>query len=169
MNAGAAIHVVVADDDPDVLRRLTSQIAGWGYRVTATQTRGELLTILSRERPVLVLLDLRFGEADGLELLRQIRDLDPDLPVALLTAHGSIDTAVSAMRGGAYDFLTKPPDLTRLRVLIAHAAEKQSLAVRLRKLEAAAVSPASGWLAKVQCNAADRDAVEDRDQPTPRC
>ena len=53
---------------------------------------------LSAERPALVLLDLRFGDTDGLELLRQLNDMAPGLPVALLTAHGSIDAAVSAMQ-----------------------------------------------------------------------
>jgi len=70
----------------------------------------------------------------------QLLSTSPDVPVALLTAYGSIDTAVAAMRSGAYDFLTKPPNLTRLRVLLTHAAEKQALAAKVRKLEALAVS-----------------------------
>jgi DNA-binding NtrC family response regulator len=134
--------VVIADDDPDVLRWMSNLITNWGCRVAAAETKGELLTLLTREQPQLVLLDLRFGSTDGLELLQQIRAASPDLPVALLTGHGSIDAAVSAIRAGAYDFLTKPPDQTRLRMLIAHAAEKQALAARVRKLESVTLSPA---------------------------
>jgi len=131
---------MIADDDVNVLSLLAQQVDRWGYRSVAARSKGELLTALVRERPVLVLLDLQFGQDDGLEVMRQILSMSPDLPIALLTAHGSIDTAVSAMRSGAYDFLTKPPDLTRLRVLLSHAAEKQALAARVRKLEALAVS-----------------------------
>jgi len=133
--------VVIADDDRDVLAMLGSHIERWGYRVATTQSKGELLSLLVRERPIIVLLDLRFGDADGLELMQQILTGSPNLPIALLTGHGSIGTAVSAIQSGAYDFLTKPPDLTRLRVLLAHAAEKQSLAARVQNLESLAVAP----------------------------
>lgn len=133
--------VVIADDDLDVLRLLGGHIGRWGYRVVGVPNKGELLSVLVRVRPLLLLLDLKFGESDGLELLRQILVGSPDMPIALLTAHGTIATAVAAMQAGAYDFLTKPPDLTRLRVLIAHASEKQALAARVRNLESIAVSP----------------------------
>jgi two-component system, NtrC family, response regulator HydG len=132
--------VLIADDDPEVLALLGTHIGRWGYRVMLARGKGELLTTLVRHRPILVLLDLQFGDANGLEVMGQLLSTSPDLPVALLTAYGSIDTAVSAMRSGAYDFLTKPPDLTRLRVLLTHAAEKQALAAKVRKLEALAVS-----------------------------
>ena len=133
--------VIIADDDSDVLSLLGAHVRRWGYEVTGVMSKGELLSALVQTRPLLVLLDLRFGDSDGLELLQQILASSPDLPVAMLTAHGSIAAAVSAMQAGAYDFLTKPLDFTRLRVLLAHALEKQALAARLRSLEALAVSP----------------------------
>ncbi|MFO0935865.1 MAG: sigma-54 dependent transcriptional regulator [Gemmataceae bacterium] len=144
MGKGSPSLVVIADDDPDVTDLLCHRITQWGYRAMAAGTKTELMSILSRERPTLLLLDLRFGDVDGLELLRQLKDVSPELAVALLTAHGSIDTAVSAMRLGAYDFVTKPPDTNRLRILIGHAAEKERLADRVRKLESLVAATPAG-------------------------
>ena len=136
--------IVIADDDPDVLAILETYIGTWGYRTAAARTKAGLMALLFRERPTLVLLDLRFGDTDGMELLGQLLGVCPDLPVALLTGHASVDAAVTAMRLGAYDFLTKPPDLRRLRVPLNHAADKQALAERVRKLEARAGAAAPG-------------------------
>ena len=96
--------VLIADDDPDVLAVLEAIIRSWGCRVSLAHTKAELMARLYQERPTLVLLDLQFGETDGMDLLRQLLSACPDLPVALLTGHGSINTAVTAMRLGAYDF-----------------------------------------------------------------
>jgi len=127
--------IVIADDDRDVLNLLAHKIESWGYRAGIAQTKAELMAMISKERPALVLLDLQFGDLNGIELLQQLQATFPEMPVAMLTAHGSIDTAVSAMRWGAYDFLTKPPDFTRLQVMIGHATEKHTLQSQIQKLE----------------------------------
>src|SRR5207247_464619 len=87
------------------------------------------------ERPQLLLLDLRFGEHDGVELLTQLHADHPEMAVVLMTAHGSIDSAVTAMKRGAFDYLTKPPDLNRLRVILGHLEEKQGLSEQIKRLE----------------------------------
>ena len=133
--------ILVADDDPDVSALLCKLISGWGFRARAAGTKAELMAELFRERPAVVLLDLQFGDIDGLELLRQLLEVVPDLTVAMLTGHGSIEIAVTAMRLGAYDFLTKPPDVRRLRVIVNHAVEKQALAARVKTLESLTASP----------------------------
>ncbi|QVL31877.1 sigma-54-dependent Fis family transcriptional regulator [Telmatocola sphagniphila] len=127
--------VMIADDDTDVTVLLARHIEGWGYSTVIANDKRTLLALLSNYKPTLLLLDLRFGTTDGLELLPQLLQLAPDLMVALLTAHGSIDTAVAAMKLGAYDFLTKPPDLNRLKVSIKHAVEKQAMNRRIQELE----------------------------------
>ncbi len=129
--------VIVADDCPDVLALLMNRITAWGYRVAPARTKAELFARLSAECPAVVLLDLRFGDADGLEVLRQVNDMAPDLPVALLTGHGSVELAVAAMRLGAYDFVTKSADLAPLRGVLGRAVERQRLAVRGRKPDVA--------------------------------
>jgi DNA-binding NtrC family response regulator len=127
--------VLVADDDPDVLRLMEQHLRAWDCRVVGVADKASLLAELACERPQLLLLDLRFGEHDGVELLPQLHADHPAMDVVLLTAHGSIDSAVTAMKRGAYDYLTKPPDLHRLRVILSHLEEKQVLNEQIKRLE----------------------------------
>jgi DNA-binding NtrC family response regulator len=127
--------VLIADDDAHVLRALEHHIGGWGCRVACAARKADLYELLSRALPALLLLDRRFGEYDGIELLQELKQTYPDLTVVLLTAHGSIDSAVTAIKLGAYDYLTKPPDLMRLQVVVHHVLEKHRLSQRIRRLE----------------------------------
>lgn len=132
--------ILIADDDTDVIGLLQHWLHEWGYRTGTATNKMELMARLSQEKPALLLLDFRFGVTDGLELLRQLLDFAPDLSVVMLTGHGSINLAVSAMRLGAYDFLTKPPDPARLQVVLRHACEKLALARQVKKLESMVVA-----------------------------
>ena len=127
--------VVIADDDPVVLKLLERYLFQWNYQTLAAPDKAALLKVLSTERPALVLLDLRFGAHDGVEVLREILQKWPKLIVVMLTAFGSIETAVSAIRHGAYEYLTKPPDFNRLMVTLQHAIEKQRLTERIEELQ----------------------------------
>jgi DNA-binding NtrC family response regulator len=113
----------VADDDPQFLRIIEHHIRSWSYRVDCVTDKGQLLRHLSRERPDLMLMDVRFGEHDGIEVLRQILGDHEGLRVAMLTAFGSIDNAIAATKMGAIDYLTKPVDLGRLRAVVSLAQE----------------------------------------------
>ncbi|HEU4410756.1 MAG TPA: sigma-54 dependent transcriptional regulator [Polyangiaceae bacterium] len=122
-----APHVLVVDDDEELCELLTLRLEGRGYRVS-TETRARAaLARLGREHVDAALLDLRLFDADGLEVLSEVRDRSPDVPVIVLTAHGSIDTAVEAMRRGAYGFLTKPFVDHELLQKLAHAVESFAL------------------------------------------
>jgi two-component system, NtrC family, response regulator HydG len=127
--------VLVADDDPDVLRLMEHHLRAWDCRVQGVSDKTQLFAELQREPPQLLLLDLRFGAHDGVELLTQLQAEHPDMAVVMLTAHGSIDSAVTAIKRGAYDYLTKPPDLNRLRVMLSHLEEKQGLNEQIKQLE----------------------------------
>ncbi|MFO0875783.1 MAG: sigma-54 dependent transcriptional regulator [Gemmataceae bacterium] len=127
--------VLLADDDADVLRVMTYHLQTWNYRVLGVPDRDTLLHQLERETPGVLLLDLQLGATDGLQLLPQILQRWPGLPVVMLTAHGSIDSAVTAIKQGAFDFLTKPPDLARMQMVLRHATERKGLSERIRKLE----------------------------------
>src|SRR5207253_3948149 len=107
----------------------------WNYRVVTVSSKARLLEELDKELPSLLLLDLRFGEHDGVELMQQLLRSRSDLTIVLMTGHGSIDNAVTAIKLGAYDYLTKPPDLHRLRIILEHAAEKSRLTQRIKRLE----------------------------------
>ncbi|MNK14415.1 C4-dicarboxylate transport transcriptional regulatory protein DctD [compost metagenome] len=131
-------HAVFIDDD-DELRRATIQtLKLHGISVDAYASARAALPALSREFDGVVVTDIRMPDMDGLQLFRRLRDVDPDIPVILITGHGDIATAVQCMQDGAYDFLSKPYPADRLIAAIAHAAEKRHLVLENRRLREAA-------------------------------
>lgn len=127
--------VITADDDAEILKVVRFRLERWGYRVIEVPSKKELLARLSEEFPAVLLLDLRFGESDGLEVLRELLSRMPQLIVVMLTGHGSIDNAVSAMKMGAFDYLTKPVQENRLQIAVQHAVEKFHQNQRIAQLE----------------------------------
>lgn len=115
--------IVVADDDPQFLQVMSFHLRKWDYEVALAASKGELLQRLEEGRPAALLIDVRFGEHDGVEVLREVLDRRPQLKAVMLTAFGSIETAITAIRFGAVDFLTKPVDLNRLRATVNRAVE----------------------------------------------
>jgi len=103
-------HILVVDDDADLLRLLSMRLTAAGYRVTATASAEEALVKIAMSRPQLVLSDVQLPGKDGLALFDAIRAQHPSLPVILLTAHGTIPDAVEATARGVYTYLTKPFD-----------------------------------------------------------
>ncbi|MEY4514712.1 MAG: hypothetical protein RLZZ450_6834 [Pseudomonadota bacterium] len=122
-------HVVVIDDEEDLCELITLRLEHNGYRVSSERSCRGALEILEREVVDAMLLDLRLDGENGLDLLVEVQKRVLDLPVIILTAHGTIETAVQAMKSGAYGFLTKPFDDHELVEKIAHACEH----VRLRR------------------------------------
>lgn len=122
-------HVLVVDDDEDLCELLALRLEHHGFRASTEATRRGAIEVLEREGVDAVLLDLRLQDDDGLEVLTVLQTRSLDLPVIMLTAHGSIDYAVEAMRRGAYGFLTKPFDDHELIQKLEHAVER----IRLRR------------------------------------
>jgi len=116
-------HVLVIDDEEDLCVLLEMRLEHHGYAVTTEVSARGALALLEREVFDVVILDLRLEDGDGMDVLQKIRALDPDLPVVMLTAHGSIEAAVEAMRYGAYGFLTKPFHDHELLQRLEHALE----------------------------------------------
>ena len=106
----APAHVLVVDDDPDLLRLLSMRLRAWGIRVSTAISAEEGLSRVAIETPQLVISDIRLPGKDGLALFREIHASRPTLPVILLTAHGTIPDAVQAMSQGVFGYLTKPFD-----------------------------------------------------------
>ncbi|HEY1151575.1 MAG TPA: sigma 54-interacting transcriptional regulator, partial [Pseudoduganella sp.] len=106
MAAGA--HLLLVDDDPDLLRLLSMRLEANGYKVTGVDSAEAALARMSMELPAMVISDIRLPGRDGMALFQQIRRQYPALPVILLTAHGTIPDAVEATSLGAYAYLTKP-------------------------------------------------------------
>ncbi len=127
--------VVVADDDPDLLNIMEFHLSEWGYEVACAANRQQLFDQLASELADLVLLDLHFGAHNGIDVLSMLAQEQSAPPVVILTAYGTIGTAVAATKLGAYDYLTKPPDLERLQTLVARAIEQRRLKLRVRGLD----------------------------------
>ena len=102
--------ILIVDDDHKLLRVMTLQLEAEGFQVAAASSGEQALDTLQQRRPQLVLADLRMPGMDGMELLDRIQEVQPSLPVIILTAHGAIPDAVEATRRGAVDFVTKPMD-----------------------------------------------------------
>jgi len=126
--------VLLVDDEPGVLFTLGELLVDRGHRALSARSGEEALTKL--EEADAVVTDLSMPRMNGLELLAQIAQRDPALPVILLTAHGSEKVAVAAMKQGAYDYVAKPFDIDELAVVIERALEARRLRIDNRRLAA---------------------------------
>ena len=129
--------VLIVEDQSEVTQLLADLLRQAGYD-TATATNGDdALALAAAHRPDFVLLDLTLPGRDGMQVLRELHALDPELPVTILTGAGSSDRAREAMKNGASDFFTKPFDNQELLASIADAlANRRALGVRREALEA---------------------------------
>jgi DNA-binding NtrC family response regulator len=124
----ARASLLVADDDPVARDLLVEVLERDGYRVRGAGS-GEECVCLARTEPFdLALVDLRMPDLDGLKVLARLTALQPPVPVLILTAFATIDTAIEAIRAGAYDYLSKPFRIEEIRVVVRRALEAQRLA-----------------------------------------
>ena len=121
--------ILVIDDEPILRDSLEIALKTSGYEVTTARSGEEGLEIFQRENPDLVLLDHWLPGINGDEVLRQIKERDPEIPVIIMTAQGSIELAVNSMKIGAFDFLVKPFDLDQIEALVRRGLDR----VRLKK------------------------------------
>ncbi|MHC1789422.1 sigma-54-dependent transcriptional regulator [Solidesulfovibrio sp.] len=120
--------VLVVDDDAGHLSMLRTVLSGWGYAAQGADDGAKAVAMI-RERPYdAVLLDVRMAGMGGMEALARIKDYNPAVPVLIMTAYSSVETAVSALKSGAYDYLTKPLDLDVLRLTLERALDHVRLA-----------------------------------------
>ena len=127
-------RILVVDDD-ESLRRVTQvQLEDEGYAVTTAPNADEALHVLARNQQDLVLTDLNMPGISGVELLREIRSEYPDTSVILVTAFGTVDSAVEAMKVGAFDYITKPVNPDSLRLIVGRALEHLSLREEVKSL-----------------------------------
>ncbi len=129
-------HVLVADDEALIRQSLRTTLVREGFDVTVAGSGAETWLRFSEDRPDVVLLDLVLGDADGLDLLRRMRQEAPDTKVILISAHGSIESAVAAMKLGGYDFIKKPFELDEIVAAVRNAARTHALEHRVAYLTA---------------------------------
>ncbi len=116
--------ILIVDDQHSVRFGLRSLLEGEGYRVLEADTGAQALALITEQAPQLILLDLRLPDTDGLTLLPRIKAIDDEAPIIMLTAHGTIETAITALKNGAENFLTKPFDPDSLLILIARTLDQ---------------------------------------------
>jgi two-component system response regulator AtoC len=128
-------RILVVDDDRDMREMIEEDLVRRGHEVLTAAEGSAALDILRNEDADTVLTDLNMPGTGGIELCRALQAERPDLPVVILTAFGSFDTALSALRAGAYDFVTKPVDLDLLALTLDRAVRHRRLEQTLRRLQ----------------------------------
>ncbi len=123
--------ILIVDDERLIRQSLEKQLAGQGYVAVSADSGRMAISLVEEELPDLVLLDLRLPDLNGIEVLRRLREIDKSLMVIIMTAYGSIDTAIAAIRSGAYDYLTKPFDMETVLLAIRQALEASNLKRKL--------------------------------------
>jgi len=123
----ASGHILVVDDEPGIRQALRQMLEYEGYQVRVAEDGPAALQAYNEEPPDLVLLDIKMAPMDGLEVLENLRAKDPDAVVVMISGHGSVETAVEALKRGAFDFLEKPPDRQVVLRRIANALAEREL------------------------------------------
>lgn len=129
------MRVLVVDDEKNIRRIMTTALESMDYETASASNRATAIETLKAERCDVVLLDLKLGQENGLELLDEITRLAPQAAVVMMTAYASIETAVDAMRRGAFDYLPKPCTPDQLRQVLARIEKTRKLERRLAELE----------------------------------
>ena len=119
--------ILVVDDDPYIQEALGDRLESLGYRVARASDGKQALELIDHQEPQMVFLDIEMPGMKGLDVLREIRTREKDFPVVMITAYGSIDLAVEAMKEGAYDFVPKPFKPSHIALVVEKALERQRL------------------------------------------
>jgi two-component system nitrogen regulation response regulator NtrX len=126
--------ILIVDDEVSILNSLSSILEDEGYQVTVAKSGTEAIKLYAVEPPDLMLLDIWMPDMDGLETLRRIRELAPTAQVMMMSGHGSIETAVKAIKLGAYDYIEKPLSLENVTLRVKHALDQYRLEQENRTL-----------------------------------
>lgn len=123
----SATRLLVVDDEQDLLELLVSRLKRKGFDVDSASTAEDALELVKKNEYDIGVYDIRLPRMDGIELLKETKKIQSDIEVLILTGHGTIDTAIEAMKMGAFDYITKPYNLSELELTIGKAAENKVL------------------------------------------
>ncbi|MBD3178674.1 MAG: response regulator [Candidatus Latescibacteria bacterium] len=127
--------ILIVDDEQTIRWSLGESLKSEGYTVEDTENGNKGLKSFSEDPADLAILDLKLPDTNGIELLKEIKKMDPDVPVIMMTAYGEIETAVEAIKCGAYDFLLKPFQIPKMKIAIKNAFEQSKLKNELHELK----------------------------------
>ncbi len=128
-------NILIIDDEKAIRKTLSEILSYEGYKIDEAGDGEEGLKKFSEKSYDLVLCDIKMPKLDGIEFLERSKEINPDVPVIMISGHGNIDTAVEAVKKGAFDYISKPPDLNRLLITLRNALDKQSLVTETKVLK----------------------------------
>ncbi len=127
--------ILIIDDEKAIRKTLSEILSYEGYKIEEASDGEEGLRKFRDKTFDVVLCDIKMPKLDGIEFLDKVREYNPDVPVIMISGHGTIETAVEAVKKGAYDYIAKPPDLNRLLITIRNAMDKTNLVAETRVLK----------------------------------
>jgi DNA-binding NtrC family response regulator len=127
-------NILIIDDEKSIRKTLSEILSYEGYKVDEAADGAEGLKMFKEKQYDAVLCDIKMPKMDGLEFLEKAKEANPDVPIVMVSGHGNIDTAVEAVKKGAYDYISKPPDLNRLLVTLRNAMDKSTLVAETKVL-----------------------------------
>ena len=128
-------NILIIDDEKAIRKTLTEILSYEGYKIDEAGDGEVGLKKFSEKAYDLVLCDIKMPKLDGIEFLEKAKTVNPDIPVIMISGHGNIDTAVEAVKKGAFDYISKPPDLNRLLITLRNALDKQNLVTETKVLK----------------------------------
>lgn len=126
--------ILIIDDEKAIRRTLTDILSFEGFTIDEAADGAEGIKKIKENNYDCILCDIKMPKMDGMEVLTAAREEKPDIPFIMISGHGNIETAVEAVKKGAYDFISKPPDLNRLLITIRNAMDKKSLVAETKQL-----------------------------------
>lgn len=127
--------ILIIDDEKAIRKTLSEILSFEGYKIDEAGDGEEGLKRFSEKSYDLVLCDIKMPKLDGIEFLEKAKVINADVPIIMISGHGNIDTAVEAVKKGAFDYISKPPDLNRLLITLRNATEKQELVAQTKVLK----------------------------------
>ncbi|MDQ3050730.1 MAG: sigma-54 dependent transcriptional regulator [Bacteroidota bacterium] len=127
--------ILIIDDEKSIRNTLREILSYEGYEVTEAQDGSEGLKYAEKEKFDIILSDIKMPKMDGIEVLEKLQEITPETPVVMISGHGNIDTAVEAIRKGAFDYISKPLDLNRMLVTIRNAMDRSVLVKETKTLK----------------------------------
>ncbi|MBL7770200.1 MAG: sigma-54-dependent Fis family transcriptional regulator [Flavipsychrobacter sp.] len=128
-------HILIIDDERAIRKTLGEILSYEGYKVEEASDGEEGLKKFKEKNYDVVLCDIKMPKLDGIEFLDKAREANPDIPIIMISGHGTIETAVEAVKKGAFDYISKPPDLNRLLITLRNAMDKTSLVTETKVLK----------------------------------
>src|SRR5574338_1457803 len=142
--------ILIVDDDPDIRESLGDMLAHEGYRVQTVPDGTEALQCVKRERYSAALLDIQLPDLDGLSVLKVMMELDPNLPIIILTGHANAENTIGSLVKGAFAYLTKPYNKQELTAILRRAVSVKGLVVRAEHVEQALLASEQRFRALVE-------------------